>query len=158
MGLLSVVSAKGSPGATTTALLLGALWPRPTVLAECDPSGSDVAWRMPSNEVQVELLRSVQPPEEVQPMPAAENCDAALDWVTADAGATAPKVRPRAERRVSRTVRRMVPEIRFMCSTLTMPGDQLARGRFLSGVARAAARRAATTPAAGSSRAARDTS
>lgn len=52
MGLLSVVSAKGSPGATTTALLLGALWPRPTVLAECDPSGSDVAWRMPSESGQ----------------------------------------------------------------------------------------------------------
>ncbi|MEX0428597.1 hypothetical protein AB3X52_13280 [Nocardioides sp. DS6] len=47
MGLIAVASAKGSPGVTTTALLLGGLWPRMAVVAECDPSGGDVAWRMP---------------------------------------------------------------------------------------------------------------
>jgi len=47
MGMLAVASAKGSPGATTTALLLGALWPRPAIVAECDPHGGDVALRMP---------------------------------------------------------------------------------------------------------------
>lgn len=50
MGLISVASAKGSPGATTTALLLGALWPRPVVVAECDPGGGDIAMRMPAAE------------------------------------------------------------------------------------------------------------
>lgn len=48
MGLLAVASAKGSPGVTTTALVLGALWPRPVVLVECDPSGGDIALRLPS--------------------------------------------------------------------------------------------------------------
>lgn len=49
MGLISIASAKGSPGATTTALLFGALWPRECVMAECDPAGGDVAWRMPGS-------------------------------------------------------------------------------------------------------------
>lgn len=48
MGLLAVASAKGSPGVTTAALLFAALWPRPSVLVECDPSGGDVALRMPA--------------------------------------------------------------------------------------------------------------
>lgn len=47
MGLIAVGSAKGSPGVTTVALLMGMLWPRMSVVAECDPSGGDVAWRMP---------------------------------------------------------------------------------------------------------------
>jgi hypothetical protein len=46
MALVALASAKGSPGVTTTGLVLGALWPRPVLLAECDPSGSDVAIRM----------------------------------------------------------------------------------------------------------------
>jgi len=48
VGLLAVASAKGSPGATTTALLLGALWPRPVIVAECDPHGGDVVARLPA--------------------------------------------------------------------------------------------------------------
>jgi hypothetical protein len=48
MGLLAVASAKGSPGVTTTAMIVAGLWSRPSVLAECDPAGGDVAWRMPS--------------------------------------------------------------------------------------------------------------
>lgn len=47
MGLISLVSAKGAPGVTTAALALAALWPRPVLLADCDPAGGDVALRMP---------------------------------------------------------------------------------------------------------------
>lgn len=50
MGLIAVASAKGSPGATTTALLMGALWPRPVIVAECDPHGGDVAARMAASD------------------------------------------------------------------------------------------------------------
>jgi hypothetical protein len=50
MGLLAVASAKGSPGATTTALLFGALWPRSVIVAECDPHGGDVAARLPAED------------------------------------------------------------------------------------------------------------
>lgn len=50
MGLICVASAKGSPGATTTALVMGALWPRPVLVAECDPGGGDIALRMPAAE------------------------------------------------------------------------------------------------------------
>jgi len=46
MALVALASAKGSPGVTTASLVLGALWPRPVLLAECDPAGSDVAIRM----------------------------------------------------------------------------------------------------------------
>ena len=47
MGLISLVSAKGAPGVTTASLALAALWPRPVLLADCDPAGGDVALRMP---------------------------------------------------------------------------------------------------------------
>ncbi len=47
MALVSLISAKGAPGTTTTALALGAVWPRPVLLADCDPAGGDVALRMP---------------------------------------------------------------------------------------------------------------
>ena len=46
MSLITVAAAKGSPGATTTALVLGALWPRQVLVAECDASGSDIPIRM----------------------------------------------------------------------------------------------------------------
>lgn len=48
MGVAAFFSAKGSPGATTTALLAAALWPRPAVLVDADPDGGDVALRLPS--------------------------------------------------------------------------------------------------------------
>lgn len=48
MGMVAVASAKGSPGVTTAAMLFAALWPRPSVMVECDPSGGDVALRMPA--------------------------------------------------------------------------------------------------------------
>lgn len=47
MALLTLASAKGSPGVTTTAMLVGALWPRDSLVVEADPSGGDVALRMP---------------------------------------------------------------------------------------------------------------
>nr|MCW2727847.1 hypothetical protein [Aeromicrobium sp.] len=47
MGLLAMASAKGSPGVTTASMLFAALWPRPSIMVECDPSGGDVALRMP---------------------------------------------------------------------------------------------------------------
>ncbi|MGJ9414320.1 hypothetical protein ACHAAC_16580 [Aeromicrobium sp. CF4.19] len=48
MALLTLASAKGSPGVTTAAMLFGALWPRPSVVLEADPSGGDIALRMPA--------------------------------------------------------------------------------------------------------------
>lgn len=50
MGLLALASAKGSPGVTTAAMLFGALWPRHSLVIECDPSGADIAWRMPGDD------------------------------------------------------------------------------------------------------------
>ena len=46
MALVVIASDKGSPGVTTTALTLAAVWPRRALLAELDPSGGDVALRL----------------------------------------------------------------------------------------------------------------
>ena len=48
--LISIASAKGSPGASTSAHVLAAVWPRPVVLAELDPVGSDLVYRTRSRE------------------------------------------------------------------------------------------------------------
>jgi MinD-like ATPase involved in chromosome partitioning or flagellar assembly len=47
MTRVTLCSAKGSPGVTTLSCVLGAVWPaeRPVVVAECDPSGGDLAGR-----------------------------------------------------------------------------------------------------------------
>jgi MinD-like ATPase involved in chromosome partitioning or flagellar assembly len=47
MTRITLCSAKGSPGVTTLACALGAVWPaeRAVVVAECDPSGGDLAGR-----------------------------------------------------------------------------------------------------------------
>lgn len=50
MALVAFASAKGAPGVTTGALVLGALWPRDVLVADCDPVGGDVANRMPDTE------------------------------------------------------------------------------------------------------------
>jgi len=42
MTMYSLISPGGSPGVTTTALALALTWPRPVIVAECDPSGGDV--------------------------------------------------------------------------------------------------------------------
>ena len=47
MSVVAFYAAKGAPGATTTAMLIASLWHRPTVLADCDPAGGDVALRLP---------------------------------------------------------------------------------------------------------------
>ncbi len=45
MPLIALCSAKGSPGVSTLAMGLAALWPQPTVLCDLDPAGSDLLWR-----------------------------------------------------------------------------------------------------------------
>jgi len=42
MSLYALVSPGGAAGVTTTALALALTWPRPVILAECDPAGGDV--------------------------------------------------------------------------------------------------------------------
>jgi hypothetical protein len=48
MALIAVAADKGAPGVTTTSVALGAVWPRPVLLAECDPSGGDLLYRLPA--------------------------------------------------------------------------------------------------------------
>lgn len=43
-------SAKGAPGATTMAMLTASLWPRPVLLADCDPAGGDIGVRLPGDD------------------------------------------------------------------------------------------------------------
>lgn len=47
MTLISLMSAKGAPGTTTTAMLLANLWPAPTIVVDADPLGGDIALRIP---------------------------------------------------------------------------------------------------------------
>ena len=42
MTTLALLSAKGAPGVTTSALLLAAVWPGPSLLVEADPAGGDL--------------------------------------------------------------------------------------------------------------------
>lgn len=51
--LITVASAKGSPGVTTAARVLASVWPTDVVLADCDPAGGDLALlgRAPGGEV-----------------------------------------------------------------------------------------------------------
>ena len=44
--LITVCADKGSPGATTLALALGAAWPTPAVVVEADPYGGDLGIRL----------------------------------------------------------------------------------------------------------------
>lgn len=48
MALISFFSAKGAPGTTSTAMLVAALWPRPTLLVDADPAGGDLLMRLPA--------------------------------------------------------------------------------------------------------------
>lgn len=48
MSCVVFFSAKGAPGASTTAMLVAALWPRPALLADCDPAGGDIGLRLPA--------------------------------------------------------------------------------------------------------------
>ncbi|PPK98784.1 hypothetical protein CLV92_101485 [Kineococcus xinjiangensis] len=47
MSLVTLCSAKGSPGVTTSAALLAALWPGPVLLVDADTDGGDLALRLP---------------------------------------------------------------------------------------------------------------
>ncbi len=46
MAVISVMSAKGAPGTTTTTLLLATLWPANSIVLDADPLGGDVALRL----------------------------------------------------------------------------------------------------------------
>jgi hypothetical protein len=48
MALIVIAADKGAPGVTTTAVALAAVWPRPVLLAECDPAGGDLVYRLPA--------------------------------------------------------------------------------------------------------------
>jgi hypothetical protein len=43
MAVVALTSARGAPGVSTAALAMTLLWPRPAVLAECDPAGGSSA-------------------------------------------------------------------------------------------------------------------
>jgi hypothetical protein len=45
MGLYVLAAAKGSPGVTTSAVVLAGIWPGAPILADLDPAGGDVALR-----------------------------------------------------------------------------------------------------------------
>lgn len=47
MALIALAADKGAPGVTTAAIALGAVWPRPVLVAECDPAGGDLVYRLP---------------------------------------------------------------------------------------------------------------
>ncbi|MFB7496954.1 hypothetical protein ACFC09_20110 [Streptomyces sp. NPDC056161] len=45
MALIAIAADKGSPGVTTAAVALAAVWPRRALLAEADPAGGDLVYR-----------------------------------------------------------------------------------------------------------------
>jgi hypothetical protein len=59
MALVSVMSAKGAPGATTTTMLLANLWPAGTVVVDADPLGGDVAMRLPGEHGPLDTARGL---------------------------------------------------------------------------------------------------
>lgn len=48
MALIALAADKGSPGVSTSAVALAAVWPRRALYAECDPHGGDLVYRMPA--------------------------------------------------------------------------------------------------------------
>ncbi|WP_051713087.1 hypothetical protein [Spirillospora albida] len=48
MALIALAADKGAPGVTTAAVALGAVWPRPVIVAECDQAGGDLVYRLPA--------------------------------------------------------------------------------------------------------------
>ncbi len=50
MSLIALCAGKGSPGVTTAAVALAAVWPRPALVAECDPAGADLPLRLRDSE------------------------------------------------------------------------------------------------------------
>ncbi|MFI0367128.1 hypothetical protein ACH35V_04570 [Actinomadura sp. 1N219] len=50
MALIALAADKGAPGVTTAAVALGAVWPRPVLVAECDQAGGDLVYRLPAQD------------------------------------------------------------------------------------------------------------
>ncbi|POM27250.1 hypothetical protein BTM25_16610 [Actinomadura rubteroloni] len=50
MALIALAADKGAPGVTTAAVALGAVWPRPVLVAECDQAGGDLVYRLPAED------------------------------------------------------------------------------------------------------------
>ncbi|SEG90708.1 hypothetical protein SAMN04489712_12715 [Thermomonospora echinospora] len=50
MALIALAADKGAPGVTTAAVALGAVWPRPVLVAECDQAGGDLVYRLPASD------------------------------------------------------------------------------------------------------------
>ena len=48
MALIAIAADKGAPGVTTACIALAVVWPRPVLLAECDPAGGDLACWLPA--------------------------------------------------------------------------------------------------------------
>ena len=49
MALIALAADKGAPGVTTATVALGAVWPRPVLVAECDQAGGDLVYRLPAD-------------------------------------------------------------------------------------------------------------
>jgi hypothetical protein len=49
VALIALAADKGAPGVTTAAVALGAVWPRPVLVAECDQAGGDLVYRLPAD-------------------------------------------------------------------------------------------------------------
>jgi hypothetical protein len=90
---VTLCSAKGSPGVTTLSCVLGAVWPtgRNVVVAECDPSGGDVAGRFQlsvqlgmTSLILIERQRAMQP---VDHMAHTQQLPGGLDVLVGPAGA-----------------------------------------------------------------------
>jgi hypothetical protein len=48
VALIALAADKGAPGVSTAAVALGAVWPRPVLVAECDQGGGDLVYRLPA--------------------------------------------------------------------------------------------------------------
>jgi hypothetical protein len=73
--LIELASIKGAPGVTSTALVLAAVWPRPVVLVEADPTGGDLTYRCrmapaPNPESRHGLVALVAAVRATRPQPA----------------------------------------------------------------------------------------
>lgn len=72
--LISLISAKGSPGVTTTTLALASRWPRPAVVVDTDPLSGDMlagvgAGRVPATANLVELMVAARTVGVVEALP-----------------------------------------------------------------------------------------
>ncbi|WP_232836026.1 hypothetical protein [Actinocorallia populi] len=59
MALIALAADKGAPGVTTAAVALGAVWPRPVMVAECDPAGGDLVYRLPGEHGMLDPARGM---------------------------------------------------------------------------------------------------